>query len=129
MLMPRDFRPVLVARRYGQQAMPSNMIRYFSSPRKVETPFLWLSSYSFSRVSMASAAVDLPRAVTMTAMWFSRSKPLKGEGTYLAQPVAASHARLERQLKPVTSLNFSSDHFLPVSSSSCFTASQNWPVT
>ena len=37
---------------------------------------------------------------------------------YLAQPVAASHARLERQEKPVTSLNFSSDHFLPVISSS-----------
>ena len=109
--------------------MPSNMMRYFSSVRKVETPFLWFSSYSFSSVSMASVALALPRAVTMTAMWFSRSKPLKGDGTYRAQPVAASQARLERQENPVTSLNFSSDHFLPVISSSWCTASQNWPVT
>ena len=92
-------------------------------------PFLWLSSYSLSSVSIASPALALPRAVTMTAMWLSRSKPLNGDGTYLAQLVAASHARLERQLKPVTSLKRSSDHFLPVISSSCFTASQNWPVT
>ena len=39
MLMPRLFRAVEVARSQGQQAMPSNMMRYFSSPRKVLSPF------------------------------------------------------------------------------------------
>ncbi len=117
-LMPLLLRPVDVARSHGQQAIPSNMIRYFSSARKVDTPFSWFSLYSFSRVSMASPASFLPLAVTITAIWFRRSKPLKGEGTYLAWEVASIHMRLARPEDSMTSLNRSSLHFLPVISSS-----------
>ena len=67
---------------------------------------------------MASAASGLPRAVTITAMWLSRSKPLKGLGMYRAQAVAASQARLVRQELAITSWNRSCVHLFPVISSS-----------
>ena len=60
----------------GQQGMPSNMTRYCSGKGVVVPPALIVSSRSLESSSNASAAAVVPRAVTTSAMWLNRSKPL-----------------------------------------------------
>ena len=68
----------------GQQGIPSNITRYFSGKGRVEVPSLMFFSRSSASRAKASAAASLPRAVTTSAMWLNRSKPLMGAGLYLS---------------------------------------------
>ena len=92
MLQPRDLSDLYVCERYGQHAMPSHAIRYFSPPLNASSPRAALASSSSARVLNVSSAAYLALAQTIRAIKLNMSKPLRGDGTVAAMPIALSHS-------------------------------------